>query len=64
MNRRGTPGTNPLAHGEMTSAAPESLRMLGRSATSASCASSMLEAGQVRRAGNGDGPQVLWEVAR
>lgn len=44
-----------------TAAALEALRRLGR-ATSVIC-SQKATSGQVRRCGNGDGRQAVWEIA-
>ena len=82
--------TGLYPRGELTVAALETLRRIGRPATSVECGTAILEAkgrtadpellgqvvnrvsaifsqkadaGQVRRAGNGEGRQLLWEIA-
>lgn len=86
--RQAASGLHP--RGELTVAALETLRRIGRPATSAECGVAILEAkgqandpellgqvvnrvsaifsqkaeaGQVRRAENGEGRQLLWEIA-
>lgn len=91
-NRKRSTGSSKLfGWGEMTPAALEALRLVGKPATSAEVAAAIMAgkgvgadddtqaelagkvtsafvakaaSGQVRRVGNGDGKQVLWEVAR
>ena len=82
--------TGLYPRGKLTAAALDTLRRIGRPATSVECGTAILEAkgrtadsellgqvvnrvsaifsqkaeaGQVRRAGNGEGRQLLWEIA-